>query len=327
MYVTFNAAVVIVMFEMMFGDPRPYWQDSRIVSIGCSSSFGFPSFSVFCLIFLFMYTWHAFEEEEEDERSVSIGDIIKAVLFLGAFGVYCFARVAAGVEYMSQELMTVLYSVLVFYIATFLDKTITNLVEKTSIDVQSAKRNTIFWMVYLLIVMATAFVTYSATNDFLDINWSSNYINCMAQTNQTTLLQETPYYRLQGSWDSFLKTGVLFAIMGAIFGSAKAFRDFKGSLWYDTSNKNKAIMTAIASLCILPSWIFIYFQPSFITSLQQDGVDVYILNAVHLSGLYFLIFGVLPKHVFNKFGLLNQDSRFYFVEDEMIKIDSVGNLG
>jgi len=327
MYVTFNAAVVIVMFEMIFGDPRPYWQDSRIVATSCANSFGFPSFTVFCMIFIFMYSWHCFkEEDDEGEDSVSIGDIVKALLFLGFFGVYCFARVAAGIEYMSQVFLTVLYSVLLYYLATFFDKTITNLVEKSSIDVQGAKRYSIFWMVYLLIFSAVATITYSSTDDFLQINWSSNYLNCMEQTNQSAALQNTPYYRLQGPWGSFIQTGVLFAIMGAIFGSAKAFRDFKGVLWYDTSKRNKAIMTAIASLCILPSWLVIYFQPTFIVSLQQDGLDMYIVNALHLLGLYFMLFGVLPKYVFNKLGLLNKDSKYYFVEDEMIRIDSTVNL-
>ena len=83
-------------------------------------------------------------------------------------------------------------------------------------------------------------------------------------------------------------------------------------------------MTAVASLCVLPSWMLVFFQGDFIVYLQQGGVDSYIFNAIHFTLLYLILFGGLPKYVFDRWGLINKDSGYYFVADEMIRINSNG---
>jgi len=97
-------------------------------------------------------------------------------------------------------------------------------------------------------------------------------------------------------------------------------------LWYATTTSNKAKMTACANLCLLPSWILITIQSTFIGYLQQGGIDVYVFNATHFIILYLIIFGLLPKKVFDRWKLVNDDSNYYFVDDEMIKIGSLDTL-
>ena len=177
LYVHMNAVALIAILESMFGDPRPYWNSNHIVGVGCENSYGFPSFTVFCILFLFMYSWHCFDEDDDnDEGSWTKSDILKCGVFVVIFGLYCFGKILSGFEYISHILLTILYTTLIFYLATFFDKTVTNLVEKSCIDVQIAKRYTIFWMIYILIFAGIATITYESSETFVDINWFENYV-------------------------------------------------------------------------------------------------------------------------------------------------------
>lgn len=59
MIVHLNALAFISIFEIVFGDPRPYWTFDGVVAIDCPNSFSFPSYSAFALLFLFIYGLYA----------------------------------------------------------------------------------------------------------------------------------------------------------------------------------------------------------------------------------------------------------------------------
>ena len=177
MFTTFNVMALISLLEIVFGDPRPYWHNDQIVGAGCEVSYGFPSFTIFCVLFIFLYTWYCFEEDEDDESPWDRNDKIKCFLFVLFFSTYCFLKVLSGFDYISQILLSVLYAFLFYYLAIFMDKTVTKLVEKSSIDVQAAKAYSIFWMVYILIFAALSIVIYVTANAFFNINWFSNYVS------------------------------------------------------------------------------------------------------------------------------------------------------
>ena len=177
MIVQLNAIAIISIFETIFGDPRPYWVDKRIIGAGCDNSYGFPSFTVFCILFLFMYSWHCLKNDPDDEESSwSAMDLIKTGFFSIVFVLYCFSKVLAGYDYISQTALASLYSFLFYQLATFFDKTITDLVEKSTVDVQNAKRNSVFWMIYLLIIAGLSTFIYESSETFLDISWFQNYV-------------------------------------------------------------------------------------------------------------------------------------------------------
>ena len=119
--------------------------------------------------------------------------------------------------------------------------------------------------------------------------------------------------------------------IGASFGAAKAFRDFKGVLWYiidhsDENAKSKKIrMTGIASLCTLPSWLLVTFQSDFITFLQRGGIDEYLFNAVHFTVLYIFLFGMLPK-IFRRLKLINTEAGFFYVGHDVVRMDDENKL-
>ena len=97
-------------------------------------------------------------------------------------------------------------------------------------------------------------------------------------------------------------------MLGAIFGAAKCFRDFKGILWYATDNCNKAKMAIVANLCMIPSWLLVSYTPTVVASFEQDGSNEYIFNAVHYSVLFYFQFGVLPYYVFRRWGWTRSDN-------------------
>jgi len=333
MYVFFNMVAVVSIMEIIFGDPRPYWDSSRIIGVACTNSYGFPSFTLFCTLFLFIYSWHCFDEEEDDdEPHWTTGDKIKCAVFVILYGGYCFLKVLSGLDYLSQIGMTILYAILFYYLAILFDKNITSLVEKSSIDTNQAKRYTIFWMVFLLLFAGIVAIVYETSETFLNINWFSNYFNCLEEHQETSILKNTPYYHLIGAWGSYLRSVVLFLLLGASFGAAKAFRDFKGVLWYitdhaDENAKSKKFrMVAIASLCTLPSWLIVTFQSEFMVFLQRGGIDEYLFNAVHFTVLYIFIFGYLPKSIFGRLKLLNTDVGFFYVGSEVIRMDDERNV-
>jgi len=176
MYVFFGSVSFISLFEIIFGDPRPYWDSAEIVGGACTNSYGFPSFTLFCVLFLFMYSWYCFSEDDDDEEGWTKTDIFKCVVFVILYAGYCFLKLLAGLDYISQIALTVLYACLFYYLAIFFDKTITNLVEKSSIDVRMAKRYTIFWMTFTLIFAAVATMVYETSETFIKIKWFSNYV-------------------------------------------------------------------------------------------------------------------------------------------------------
>jgi len=122
------------------------------------------------------------------------------------------------------------------------------------------------------------------------------------------------------TWYSPLSYIVLTRKIGAIFGAALTFREFKGVLWYAVSKQQKLRMVLIANLCMIPSWIFFWYQFTDITFVQR-GANMYILNAIHFFILYFVLFGILPKHVFAKLGLLNQKSAYYLEPEDLMVVD------
>jgi hypothetical protein len=119
-----------------------------------------------------------------------------------------------------------------------------------------------------------------------------------------------------GIWPSFAKTDILFIQIGAIFGVAKSFRDFKGQLWFVTEKDNRVKMTLIANLCLIPGWIIFFFRYSWGDGLTQSSVTAYIFSAFQYSVTYFVLFGVLPSYLFKKMELVRKDETFEYETDE-----------
>jgi len=176
MYIHLNALALVTLSQMLFGDPRPFWDDERIAAVACPNSFTFPSYSAFCILFLFLYSLHCIYVDEAEEDWTP-GELIAIYLFIGVFAVFSFLKVLGGLDYLSQMFLASFYAILIYYPCVFFDKTITVLIEKSSINVASAKRYSIYWLVYLLMLGGASAMVFGISNDYLEINWYKNYVN------------------------------------------------------------------------------------------------------------------------------------------------------
>ena len=84
--------------------------------------------------------------------------------------------------------------------------------------------------------------------------------------------------------------------------------------------RNRIFMVLIANLCLIPSWIICLLQPNFQNTLEDAGIDEFLIYTIHFSCLYFFLFGILPKYGFEKFGLINSNVGYVHAPDDLIRV-------
>ena len=122
MYVHLNGCVFMAMLEILFGDPRPFWSNSQVVGLSCASSYGFPSYNVFCFTLLILYTGYCYNTDVEDEGDHNVSKIILWIVMLIFLIIYSFLEILNGDYYTSQVILGMLYGFLMYYVESFLIK-------------------------------------------------------------------------------------------------------------------------------------------------------------------------------------------------------------
>ena len=120
-----------------------------------------------------------------------------------------------------------------------------------------------------------------------------------------------------GYWFSFISTTILFALIGCIFGVPKCSRLMNNIFWYDTSLKKRFIRVVIASLLLVPSWIFLVYFNDIMVKINSSAVffNEYIIHGVHFFLPHYLIFGLSPYYIFGKLGLTNTTVSYAVIGD------------
>ena len=181
MIVHYNFLVLLANFEIFFGEPRPFWEYSSIVGIVCEASYAFPSYSVFSIAFLVLYANYCYSnDQDDDEEQTRFRAIIKWVLWGALVLVYCFLALLMGLNYLSQIVLVLFYSILIFFIVNFFEKAFNNLVVKSTFQVDTAKRYLIYWLIYAVITAAISTVIYTYSDTSLDIIWFKNLVSLQA---------------------------------------------------------------------------------------------------------------------------------------------------
>lgn len=242
--VHFNTLVIVANIEILLAEPRPFWDFNGIVGAVCDPSFAFPSYPVFTIAFFFWYSSHCWDTDDEDGttpfvRKLKVCSFVVILLF---YGVSCLAM---GLNYPSQIVLALLYSLMCFYIINFFDKMINNLIMRSSIQVDSAKRYTIYWLVYLLLLAVLSLIVYSSSDPYVNIVWLKNFVKSRNLMPNLTMilfllvrmpgqpdrqrirservLSSSRYNNYQsaqsltystGAWSSFLRTAIIFAMAG-----------------------------------------------------------------------------------------------------------------
>ena len=173
----FNAMVVVSNLEILFGESRPFWDDSGIIGVVCDPSYAFPSFSIFTVTFFLLYASHCWSTDDDDESTSKWLRAVKWILLTVFMLVYCFSSLIMGLNYPTQILLALLYSVLVYFAANFFDKNINDLVMKSSIQIDSAKRLSIYWLVYLILLAGASATIYTSADIYLGIARMKNFVS------------------------------------------------------------------------------------------------------------------------------------------------------
>ena len=104
-----------------------------------------------------------------------------------------------------------------------------------------------------------------------------------------------------------MNSNAIFILLGASFGAAKAFRDYSGQLWFNQSRSSKVKMTIIANICLIPSWLLLIFE-NLTSNLVPSGIQTYLIFSVYYSVVFYVVMGVLPKHIFAKLNYINEQN-------------------
>lgn len=110
-------------------------------------------------------------------------------------------------------------------------------------------------------------------------------------------------------------------MVGAIFGISFCFRTVKSLDWYRGSLKNRLLRVLISNILIVPSWLFIILaqgRSSTESSIENLGINEFIVDVVHFFVLYLWLFGYMPVYLLGKVFKLNYagDEEYYVVMEE-----------
>lgn len=179
--VHYNTLVLVANLEIVFGEPRPFWASADIIGAVCDPSYAFPSYSVFALIFFILYASHCWstdtDDDDDNDNVPAWCKNLKYLLYILLIALYCFSCTVMGLSYPSQILLALLYSVLVYFIVNFFDKSINDLVMRSSLQIDSAKRLSIYWLIYFVLMAAVSGTIYTSAEMYPDVRWMTNFVS------------------------------------------------------------------------------------------------------------------------------------------------------
>ena len=202
MHVTLNALLIFAILETLFGEPRPFWMNADINGVTCQGSYGFPSFSLFGTTFLIIYTIYCFKHQYVGREDLQFSLIQKILIYTALFllvNAIILTKVLTGSIFFTQALVTLGYVVATYAMVVLFNKSLTSLIEKSSMNVQAAKRYTIFWLLYLITVGAISAFIYNWADDYIDITYAENFVKALFTLFCLTFYSRTALLRLGNS--------------------------------------------------------------------------------------------------------------------------------
>jgi len=183
----------IYLLQLIYSVPRPFWMDSQIVSFYCDGSFLLPDDFCFSFVFMILYTFFCYENGlqinqsmledpnvsqtvlEKEARRRKIIAISKITVWVLYFFIMII-RYIIGIMYLDSIIMTALYAVFFFFLMAFAESYFDNLIKRTVIEINSAKRLLFYWGVILILLQCFAIILFLTTSQFIPITWINNYV-------------------------------------------------------------------------------------------------------------------------------------------------------
>eukprot|EP00330_Aristerostoma_sp_ATCC50986_P007569 CAMPEP_0114593684 /NCGR_PEP_ID=MMETSP0125-20121206/15271_1 /TAXON_ID=485358 ORGANISM="Aristerostoma sp., Strain ATCC 50986" /NCGR_SAMPLE_ID=MMETSP0125 /ASSEMBLY_ACC=CAM_ASM_000245 /LENGTH=183 /DNA_ID=CAMNT_0001793095 /DNA_START=172 /DNA_END=720 /DNA_ORIENTATION=+ len=63
---TILSSCIICIMQMLYEDPRPYWETDLIVGAGCPNSYSYPSYDFFLYLFVFTYGRYSWDVKKDN---------------------------------------------------------------------------------------------------------------------------------------------------------------------------------------------------------------------------------------------------------------------
>eukprot|EP01017_Pseudomicrothorax_dubius_P040544 TRINITY_DN6357_c0_g1_i1.p1 TRINITY_DN6357_c0_g1~~TRINITY_DN6357_c0_g1_i1.p1 ORF type:complete len:432 (+),score=105.25 TRINITY_DN6357_c0_g1_i1:146-1441(+) len=320
LYMHMIGAYVVVILELLYQDPRPFWVDENVVTSVCSNTFAEPAFSVFNILFIVYYYDHIWRTVNEDMERPWWYYVVHALFALLMIG-FGFSLFLNGQNFINQMLTSVFFFILFYFVLRALDEKIDQLIMKSTVQVEQSKAYVFYWLLGILLAVVVGSIIYEASDTFVDISWIINYVNCKKDIE--SLDSEAQY--LLGPWFSFTKFSLMILLLGAVFGAARTFRDMQNVFWYRTSWQKRLARVAIANALIGISWLISWSEDNITGKFSSAGLNEFLYLSIHFFLVYYIGFGYLPKYVFQKLNLVNTDLT-YSVPPEFSDTDNLTKL-
>lgn len=195
----FIGLYIIYLLQLLYAVQRPYWADSKIVSYFCDGSFILPDDFTFSLVFMLFYGFFCFENRLERTQSLVLDrndsaisqTIIESEALLRkkfqvckiVFWVICsvilIIRYLIGILYLDSIFMSFLYAMIFYFIFRFGESYFDDLIKRSVVEKNSAKRLLFYWLVILILLQCLAIILYLTNDPYISIEYITNYVNIL----------------------------------------------------------------------------------------------------------------------------------------------------
>ena len=222
----------MVLLNLAFKDGRPFWDIKDVYSNGqCVYMFGSPDFAAFNATFLYLYLIciYLFKYNRSPYAIINISAITLTVLLMLNLYLESYAN---GVTYIYQLVIGQLCGFVYLIACLTFDDEIHKFCERAGFIVRSSRSRKFIILFYSLGSFIFIIAYYSALSLWrMPLNWIVNANNkedfCQERFNSTGLNN-------LGINATFAQSGVLFVLIGAVFGQSFTINFVRSVQWSHT---------------------------------------------------------------------------------------------
>jgi PAP2 superfamily len=217
-FITCMGYYILTVLKLLYKDARPFWLTNDIDGYRCRFDFGAPSYHLYTLTTFWAYNIIMYQMKYAERENLP--KVIFLFVFLALFG--CFLIVAAlhqGTSFLYQEIMGLLYGLMLLVFTLNFDTSIHQLCEKIGFKVESSRKYK-FYLFFLCIgLFVPVLIYYMQECD----DWISPIIWLDNSTNPEKSCLEVLYRHSQnriGLDQTFNYAAILLFIVGMGFGTS-----------------------------------------------------------------------------------------------------------
>jgi hypothetical protein len=281
---------IVSFLSIIYKDGRPFWNSAEIVSYEhCVFSFASPSINSFNCFFFCAYKFIMSRRKYAGQTSTVTDGILIVLMIVANASVYV-AGLVNGLTYLYQSAMGTLTAFVYLVIVLTFDKEIHRWCEKTGFILQSSrvrKFNTFFACLGGLVLYLMFYLAISDQWDVPQIwiiNASFNSPVCTAQFNQRA-------NNRIGTNQTFDQTGILFFIIGMVFGQSYSLNYVRPLLWVHTEPWRKVIRLVVG---VAVSGAFSYGMYKLVEKSNDQMTKYTGMFLIPNFIVSFFIFGLYP---------------------------------